>query len=202
MQFEDARAYAIKRLTEELPSGLFYHSLQHTRNDVVPAVEMLADREGVSGKDLILLLTAAWFHDLGFVETRKGHETAGARFALEALPGMGYGQKEISRIQGIIMATVVPQQPHNLLEEIMADADLDVLGREDFLQRNGNLREELAYFGETFTDTDWYSGQLNFLSSHSYFTEAARKIRSQRKAHNVEDLQRLLNGPSEASVQD
>lgn len=201
MQFDDARDYATKRLTQDLSPGLFYHSLQHTRDDVVPAVEMLADKQGITGTDVVLLLTAAWFHDLGFVEQRKGHEAVGARIALEVLPEMGYGPAEVSRIQEIIMATEVPQKPADMLGEILADADLDVLGREDFLLRNRKLREELAYFGDIFTDTAWFSGQINFVSSHSYFTTAAQTIRSERKASNLADLQRRLDEAAGTSAQ-
>jgi uncharacterized protein len=193
MQFEHAKLYAINRLTEELSPGLYYHSLRHTRDDVVPAVEVFAADQDVTGDELTLLMTAAWFHDLGFVKQRVGHEAAGAQIAAEVLPDLGYGPKQVERVQGIIMATLVPQQPRNLLEQIMADADLDVLGREDFLECNGNLRRELAYFGDGFSDAAWYSGQLNFVSSHVYFTPAAQKIRNERKAVNVADLQALLN---------
>jgi len=120
---------------------------------------------------------------------------------LEVLPKMGYGPPEISRIQEIIMATEVPQKPADFLGEILADADLDVLGREDFLLRNHNLREELAYFGDIFTDTAWFSGQINFVSSHSYFTTAAQNIRSARKASNLADLQRRLDEAAGTSAQ-
>ena len=41
---------------------------------------------------------------------------------------MAYGPAEVSRIQEIIMATEVPQKPADMLGEILADADLDVLG--------------------------------------------------------------------------
>lgn len=197
MQFDHAKLYAVKRLSEELSPGLFYHSLRHTQDDVVPAVETFASYQGVTGDDLMLLQTAAWFHDLGFVKQRAGHEAEGARIAAEVLPDLDYSPKQVGRIQGIIMATVVPQQPHDLLEQIMADADLDVLGREDFLACNGNLRRELAFFGEEFSDAAWYTGQLNFVSSHAYFTPAAQKIRNERKSINIADLQALLNAASD-----
>lgn len=47
---------------------------------------------------------------------------------------------------------VVPQPLKTILEEIMADADLDVLGRDDIMYRNNSLRRELTYFGQEFTD--------------------------------------------------
>ncbi len=190
--FEQAKQYAIDRLEKELSPGLYYHSLLHTTDDVVPAAAKFAEGEGIQGEDLELLLTAAWFHDLGFIEIRAGHEVVSARFASDVLPGFGYSAAQIEIIKGIIMATVVPQSPKTILEQIMADADLDVLGREDFLPRNLNLRRELAFFGQEFSDTQWFSGQLKFVESHTYFTAAARALRDAGQIKNVDELKKKL----------
>jgi uncharacterized protein len=190
--FESARQYVLRTLEEDLPSGIAYHSLAHTREDVVPAVERLAEMEGVADQDLLLLRTAAFFHDIGFVHKSEEHESAGAKMAGEVLPGFGYTQDQIETIQKMIMATHLPQAPHTLLEMIIADADLDVLGREDFLVRNRALRNELAGRGITFSDEQWYTSQLNFLKSHRYWTKAARKLRNKRKRGNIRMLHQLL----------
>ena len=191
--FVQAKQYALNRLERELSPGLTYHSLRHTTEDVVPATEKFAEGEGVKGDALDLLLTAAWFHDLGFIEVRTGHEAVGARLASEVLPGFGYTDEQIKIIKGIIMATVVPQAPNTLLEQIMADADLDVLGRDDFWPRNINLRNELAFFGKDFTDIEWYSGQLKFVKSHTYFTATARALRDAGQLKSVILLQRAID---------
>jgi hypothetical protein len=39
----------------------------------------------VEGEALLLLLTAALYHDIGFVEGASEHETSGARIAVEIL---------------------------------------------------------------------------------------------------------------------
>jgi uncharacterized protein len=192
VNFDRAKKYAVDRLRRELPPGLFYHGLEHTRRDVVPAVELLAAMEGIDGELYYLLLTAAWFHDLGFIEERIGHELASARLASEILPDFGYTDAHIKIIKGIIMATVLPQSPGTISEKIMADADLDVLGRDDFMLRNDNLRLELAYFGQEFTDAEWYKEQLKFLEGHTYFTLSARALRDAGKLKNITDLKRLL----------
>ena len=90
------------------------------------------------------------------------------------------------------MATVVPQGPVTILEQILADADLDVLGRDDFMLRNGNLRRELAFFGQEFTDAQWFSGQLKFVGTHTYFTASARALRDAGQVKNVADLKKKL----------
>lgn len=190
--FEGAKAYALNRLERELPDYLLYHSLIHTRDDVVPAVERIAEKEGVTGEALTLLLTAAYFHDIGFTEGPTDHEETGVRIASEVLPRFGYAPEQIETVSAIIMATKLPQGPRTRLEEILADADLDVLGRDDFLTRNKLLRDELAALGKPTTDAAWYSGQLRLLKTHRYFTAAARSLRGMKKQENLEAVAQLL----------
>lgn len=124
-QFRTARAYALQRLERELAPELTYHSLAHTRDDVAPATLRLSAIIGVSGEQRILLHTAAYFHDLGFVIQRADHELLSARIAAEMLPTFGYTPAQIEIVHGMIMATKLPQSPRTILEQLLADADLD-----------------------------------------------------------------------------
>ena len=190
--FAQARAYAEARLEGELSPQLVYHGIAHTRDEVVPAAERLAGMEGIPGKSLALLLTAAWFHDIGYVEQPLHHELISARIAGQVLPGFGYREKEVEVVRWAILATALPQSPRNLLEEILTDADLDLLGHEDFMQRNYDLRQELAFLGKEFTDEQWYLGQLRFLQEHQYFTTSARSLRDAQKLLNINRLRNEL----------
>ena len=190
--FERAKEYALKRLEKELPPDLLYHNLEHTRDIVVPAVERLAAMEGIEGEALLLLRTAAYYHDLGFVEHREQHEETSVRIASKVLPQWGYSPDQLDVIERIILATRVPQRPNSLLERVMADADLDVLGGEKFWEINRALRAELAAFGETMTDEQWYQIQLDFMRQHQYFTEAARKSRGVKKNQYISEMESML----------
>jgi uncharacterized protein len=86
----------------------------------------------------------------------------------------------------------LPQTPYNLLEEIMADADLDVLGREDYFVRNELLRREIAAYGRTVSDEEWRLEQIEFLKGHVYFTDAAKKLRQPGKERNIAEVERQL----------
>lgn len=191
MDFEQAKAYALERLERELSPKLTYHSLAHTRDDVAPAAARLAEMENVTSQDRVLLMTAAYYHDIGYTVRRLEHEQVGTEIAAEVLPRFGYTSEAIAVINRIIMATRLPQSPSNLLEAIMADADLDVLGRPDNLEKSLNLRKELAAFGTVFTDEQWYSRQMSFLQAHEYFTPAARRLRSAGKRRNIAILAAL-----------
>jgi uncharacterized protein len=190
--FENARRYALERLEHNLSPAYLYHSLAHTRDEVAPAVERLASLEHVAEDALLLLRTAAYYHDIGLVRQRASHEAAGVQIAAVTLPSFGYSRAQIRLISGMIMATQLPQNPRNHLEQLLADADLDVLGRLDFLPRNQALRAEMTAFGATTSDMQWYRQQLHFMRTHHYWTAAARALRDAQKRHNCAALQRLI----------
>ena len=186
--FEQARTYAIARLTHELPPALTYHSIAHTCDEVVPAAERIAALAGIGDDDLLLLRTAAYYHDLGFITLYAGHEEASVAIARAALPRFGYQPQQIERIAGMIRATKLPQSPTTLLEQILADADLDVLGSDDFFERNSALRTEMANFGGAMTDEGWFANQLKFVQSHCYWTSAAAQLRNDGKQRSIATL--------------
>ena len=190
--FDGAVAYAIGRLRSELSPQFTYHNLWHTRYEVMPVALKLARMSYANEADIQLLEVATAFHDIGFTEVDKNHELTGSRIVAQVLPDFGFSSTQIELIMGMIMATRLPQSPRTLLEQCIADADIDVLGRDDFLARNQCLRQELANLGTHFTDQAWLEGQLAFTKSHSYFTMAARALRDEQKQKNIEILQQRL----------
>ena len=180
MQFQKAKSYIATRLRKELPKHLTYHSVAHV-NDVYRAAERLAKAEGIEGEDLKLLLTAVMYHDCGFMVQSKDHEAIGCDIAREALPQFGYTPEQIERICGMILATRIPQSPTSLLEEIIADADLDYLGRDDFWSIGRQLFEELQMYGIIQTEDEWNALQIRFLEQHHYFTRTAIATRKEQK---------------------
>ncbi len=192
-EFEQAKEFCLNRLKNELSPLLIYHSQEHTVNDVVTAAERLASLEKVNHDDRVLLLTAAYYHDLGFIRLRQGHEAVSIELAEQILPQFGYSDEQIGAIRGIIQATCIPQSPTNLLERIMADADLDYLGGDNFWDKAKELRLELENFGEKFTDKDWYIYQLRFIQSHQYFTASERSLRDGIKQRHFLEIQQLLD---------
>jgi predicted metal-dependent HD superfamily phosphohydrolase len=190
--FEKARDYVLDRLEHELSPSLTYHCLGHTQNEVVPAADQLATLEKVGDEDHLLLLTGAYFHDLGFIRQRQDHESISIQLAEQTLPVFGYSDAQIAVVRGIIQATRLPQSPSNLLERIMADADLDDLGHENFWKRSNDLRQELDYYGTKFTDEEWYTYQLRLMQSHKYFTDSEQVLRDTAKQQHMLEVKRLL----------
>jgi uncharacterized protein len=184
MQFEKAKKFILGKLKKELPKNLTYHSLGHIK-DVYSSAENLAALEKVTGDDLTLLLTAVLFHDSGFLVQQKEHESIACDIARKYLPEYDYTEEQIERICGMIMATRIPQTPHNKLEQIICDSDLDYLGRDDFFTIGNTLYDELCMYGIISTENEWNKLQVKFLESHHYFTRSAKKLRQAKKDEHL-----------------
>lgn len=191
INYRKAEKFIIKKLEKELPVDLHYHSIDHTK-DVCDAIERIALMEGLVGEDVFLLKTAALYHDAGFVKQYESNEPIGAELAEEALGKFGYTAAQIETVKKLILATKVPQQPKGHLEEIICDADLDYLGRDDFHVIADKLKQELLERDKIKTDKEWDEIQVKFLTAHKYFTKSAIKMRREKKMANLEEIKERL----------
>jgi len=187
MQYAQAKKFILDKLKTELDPIYTYHSLFHTK-DVLKVASDLCEAEDVSAYDTKLVKTAALFHDAGFLISNQNHEELGCDIVREHLPNFGYTPEDIEAICGMIMATRIPQTPKTHLEEIIADADLDYLGREDFYTIGETLYAEFIHFGIVKDDESWNKLQIGFLTAHSFFTATNKANRAPIKQQYLEKL--------------
>ena len=188
----EAIAIARRRLEEELPEWLRYHDLAHTSEFVAPDAELLGRAAGLGDHALGLLVIAAWFHDVGFVERYEDNEVLGVQVASEVLVELGFSPEDVTEVAAAISATRLPQNPTTKLGELLCDADLSVLGSPRFAERDAGLHAELAHEGATIDEQAWARRQLAFLEGHSWFTDEAAARWDRPKAEHVADLHRLV----------
>lgn len=180
----------LNKLEAELPKQFYYHSFSHTI-DMHDSAERIANFETINEAEKEIVLVAALFHDAGFIIDRENHEMHSCVIAKELLPQFDYTSSEIDAVCNLIMATQMPVQPKNKLEEIICDADLDYLGREDFKAIGDLLYRELSEEG-TVEDLDaWNQIQIRFLNNHRYYTTFSQ---NHREATKQENLKRLMEG--------
>ena len=191
MDYSGSRDFILGKLEKELSPALYYHGLNHTL-DVMAATEMLCAEENINEHDTLLLKTAALFHDAGFLRSNFNHEMLGCDIVREYLPNFGYPEAAIEKICGMIMATRIPQSPKNKLEEIICDADLDYLGRDDFKKIGDLLYKELKFHDYLQNRKQWDALQIAFLEKHSFFTESSRAKRSAKKASHLKKLKKKV----------
>ncbi|HLN54794.1 MAG TPA: adenylate/guanylate cyclase domain-containing protein [Bacteroidales bacterium] len=191
IQFTDIQEIILDKLEKELPKYLYYHNVKHTV-DVVTEVELIGWGENCTDEEILLLKTAGLFHDVGHTVSYDNHEYHGTLIAREMLPQYSYTPAQIDRICEIIMATKLPPQPKNLLENIICDSDLDYLGRSDFIPVSNTLYEELKAQNKMGSLNDWNKIQVRFISGHQYFTATARSLREVNKQLQIERIQSLI----------
>lgn len=186
--------FVVKALGTQLSSKLHYHNLSHTL-DVVKSALRIAEQEGVNESyDLVLLKTAGFLHDSGFLNTFVDHEEEGCLIAQAILPDYNYDQEAIDIICSMIMKTKLPQKPETLLERILCDADLDHLGREDFKEVSSRLFDEWKALGRVDENMDWSLIQFTFLESHHYWTGTSQNMRSHLKNQYLQELRGIVIG--------
>lgn len=191
MRFSPLKKMVLKKLKNELPTHLSYHNINHTI-DVVESAERIAKAEGVNNKDLKLLKTAALLHDSGFIDGPQDHEKRSCEIAQDIAPQFNYTQDQIDVIKGMIMATKIPQSPKTHLEQIIGDADLDYLGRDDFYTIGQGLFLELKHFGIVKNEHEWNKTQEKFLETHTYHTHTAKSTRTAQKNKHLNEIKQKL----------
>ncbi len=188
LRINDVEEFVLSKLEDGLPDNLYYHNVKHTI-DVVTQVELIGRAENVTEEDMLVLKTAALFHDMGHLINYDTHEEESVKLAKKILPEYKYTDKQVEKICELILVTQMPPEPKTLLEQIMCDADLDYLGRTDFVPVSINLYKELAERKKIDSILEWNQMQLKFIKGHQYFTKTAQKLREVNKKKQLENIQ-------------
>lgn len=173
---------------DRLSDQLSYHRKEHSL-DVLKQATHIAIQEGIKNPhQLLLLQTAALYHDCGFLESYFDHESHSCKIFLQDANLYSFNEADIQIIQDLILATRVTQTPNTLLEKILCDADLDYLGRSDFFQLGNLLKTELLHFEILKNEADWDALQIVFLRDHKYYTKYSRENREPVKQEHLKIL--------------
>jgi uncharacterized protein len=193
MDYRATKHHIFSILRGGLSDKLTYHGFHHTK-DVLRMAGEIALAEGVSRYELRLVKTAALFHDSGFLKNKHaGHEQEGCNLAQDVLPRFGYTPQEVEAVCGMIMATKIPQSPGNLLEQIICDADLDYLGRDDFGKIGKSLFHELQAYNLIGDEQAWNRVQVGFLTAHRFHTKTNIARREPVKQRYLKELEALVS---------
>ncbi len=189
LDFSRIEAHVVDAYQNQVVPGLVYHTLAHTR-EVVAAVHTLSQHYQLSQEQYGIVMTAAWFHDLGYLYgSAAKHEEQSADLARLYLLEQGIEESFIAQVQSCILATRMPQQPQNLLEEILCDADLSHLSSAEYKEKSKQLRQEVELLkGHNLSPADWRNANILFFQNHQYFTHHARTIYQAGKMANLDRL--------------
>ena len=150
---------------------LLFHNLKHTEKVVERAREIAANYD-LSPEQQCILYVAAWFHDTGhlFVDPAM-HEVKSAELMKNYCIQLGMPADFIKQAEDCIMATKLPRDPKNLLQEIICDADTYHLGTKEFKSTNKQIKKEYTLRKVKSPNTNWNVNALEFLEGHKFYTE-------------------------------
>lgn len=170
-----------------------YHNWEHT-DRVTREAHRIAEQEGLSDEEYLVLLVAALFHDTGYYEERDGHEECGARNAAQFLTNDELTEDFRANVEQLILETRLSKTPSTEASKVLRDADLHYLGLEKGLGIADALRNEWEVLSvKHFSEKEWLENNIEFFESHKYFTTTAKAIYGPGKARNLQRLRIRLD---------
>ncbi|EHQ30612.1 Pycsar system effector family protein [Mucilaginibacter paludis] len=197
---QQAQDYVLNYYRTHNTDNLAYHNLQHTE-DVIAAATQIANHYQLNDQDFAIVLTAVWFHDLGYVENAAVHEEVGATLAETFLKDNNADDDFIQQVKGCIMATKMPQSPTTLIQQIVCDADLFHLGLDDFFEKDKLVLKEFNILHQTdISKQDWRKKTIDFLEKHNYHTEYCKVLLNDGQAQNLAKIKSKVAEKEEKSA--
>ena len=182
--------HILEELKGKLAPYLHYHCYEHII-DVANVCDKYIKLYNIDDNMAKLIRIAAISHDFGYIDSPVDHEERSITLIEPILKSI-LTNEEIGLVNGMIRATKVPQQPKTFYDKILADADLDYLGRHDYDKLSGNLHKELLHFGVVKTEREWLNLQIKFLEGHHYHTLSSKWNRRKLKMRKLKELKARL----------
>lgn len=181
--------FVFELLKKELPNTIVYHNHSHTLR-VLKSTKEIIENSKIDVNDAEILQLSALLHDVGYTQTREGHEEVSAQIARDFLTKENANEKTIKAVENCILATKFDTKPTTQLDKILRDADSSHFGKKYFLEASEFLRKELELAGiANYTPREWLNENIKVLSKkHSYYTDYALQNWQSRKEKNLAKL--------------
>jgi len=188
----EAEKFVTSLLKNETPEGYAYHTLNHTLEVVKNAV-FIGTKENLSEDEMSTLRVAAWFHDVGYIKTYKGHEKESAAMAAKFLERQGVDENICDAVSECILATAFPQNPQSRLAKVLCDADFIHLGQNNYFELAEKLRQEQKMAGvHKLKKAEFDQESLKLFKEHSWHTAFCKDKLDEPKQKNLEILKELI----------
>ena len=176
----------------------YYHSYNHAI-EVMERSIYLWEKEWLNHEELEMIWLAWLFHDTWFVIQYDKNEPIWAKIADNYLKSILYSPKKIKIIERLILATDPDyKKPIDIYEKIIRDADMDNLGRNDFLDRSNSLKKELEVIKNIkIKDPDWNHWLVDLLKEHQYKAYSQKVERDNQKNENLKKMIHELENSDE-----
>ncbi len=187
----DCLSNATEEINNHQNDQIFFHNLKHTLNVLNAVTEISENTSEVSDKERELLQVAAIFHDIYACRSKNEHEVDSAEYARSFLETKDVDNEDISTIERLILATKLTNEPKDLLEKIIKDADISHLGCKNYITVPFiNLFKEVNCFTKK-TPKEWVDDCIYFFKEFEYLTDYAKRNYEPTKKKNFEKLKAL-----------
>ena len=188
----EAEKFVTGLLKNETQEGYAYHTLNHTLEVVKNAV-FIGTKENLPEDEMSILQLAAWFHDVGYINTYKGHEKESAEMAVNFLERQGVDENIRTAVTESILATTFPQNPQSRLAKVLCDADFMHLGQDNYFELAEKLRQEQKNAGiRKIKKAEFDQESIKLFEEHCWHTTYCKNNLDEPKQKNFEILKKLI----------
>ncbi|HET8885311.1 MAG TPA: Pycsar system effector family protein [Salinimicrobium sp.] len=186
---EKVEQFVEQLFNEKLPSTFLYHNHKHTKR-VIKSTKEIIEKSQINVKQEETVLLAAWFHDVGYIHTYKGHEEESIKIATTFLKEENVAQEIIDEVISCIKATKMGVEPKTELQKILKDADSSHFAKEHFEKTSELLRQELKLNHiKSYDPIEWVEENIKFLThEHKFYTHYAIQNWRATKEENLFSL--------------
>ena len=172
----DLENHVFGKLEEELVKEMYFHNVDYAKQ-VYNHSLLIAKAENLDVEEILEVRTASLILSLGYLINYQNPEAEAGNIARQILGEFQYSERQINIICNLILSTKFPCEPQNILEQVMADAKMEYLGRADYIKIYRKLfLEESAILGAR-DPKKWKQAQVDKLKQFEYFTSGARRLR-------------------------
>ncbi len=187
---KESLAIAKQKIEETSKPEISFHNWEHTQNVFKAVTEIASKTPNITSDKLELLQIAALFHDITSGVNHINHEIHSAEVAERFLKEKNLDNENINFVKELILKTKLSAKPSNIYEEIIKDADLNHLSKENYINKPFiDLYGEISNY-RTLTPNKWVTECIDFFDNNSYYTEYAINTFDPGKEKNKD---RLIN---------
>lgn len=182
---DELQIAALSYLAEHLHKRYTYHNADHTLN-VCNAVKLFAEKSTLSPGTTLALRIAAVFHDFGYLQQSFDNEKLALPYLKEFGDRFKIDEPILQQSGDLILETTFPYAPVTPAGKLLCDADIEYIGREEFFQQAELFRRELAADNIVYTDKQWWTMEIEFLQTNTFFTPVCQGLRNAGRLSNLQ----------------
>jgi predicted metal-dependent HD superfamily phosphohydrolase len=187
---KEVEDYVRSIFKDQTNDKLFYHTIEHAHR-VVAHTNEIALFYKLDEESLFVVLTAAWFHDIGYLfGGSKDHEFRSVFMMNQFISNKNISRNITDKIETGIMATKRFAIPLTFAGEIICDADTYHFGTSEFRRTDLLVKKEMEQV-TGWIPPDWINRTIEMLRNHKYYTSYCREKLDEGKNQNIAWLQAL-----------